>query len=94
MNRTSLTAAALGAALLLAPLSSQAQLPRDPVERARVVAQIMEANARQLTLFDRQGRPSQLWAHAISTTSLSSRPTPHEWLWSDRTSRRKPKTSG
>jgi Tol biopolymer transport system component len=49
--------AALGAALLLAPVASQAQLPRDPAERARVVSQIMEANARQLTLFDRQGRP-------------------------------------
>jgi Tol biopolymer transport system component len=49
--------AALGAALVLAPVTSQAQLPRDPAERARVVAQIMEMNARQLTVFDRQGRP-------------------------------------
>ena len=36
MTRTSLTATALCAALLLAPVASQAQLPRDPVERARV----------------------------------------------------------
>jgi Tol biopolymer transport system component len=38
------------------PQSGHAQLPRDPAERARVVAQIMEANARILTVFDRQGR--------------------------------------
>ena len=44
------------AALLLAPLSSQAQLPRDPVERARIISQIMETQSRQLTLFDRQGQ--------------------------------------
>jgi hypothetical protein len=57
MTRTALTSAALLCVFsLLAPVASQAQLPRDPVERARVVAQIMEANARQLTVFDRQGR--------------------------------------
>ena len=57
MKRTSLTTAAVVcAALLLAPVLSYAQLPRDPTERARVVAQIMEANARILTVFDRQGR--------------------------------------
>src|SRR3972149_5759567 len=56
MKRTSLVASAVCAALLLAPVSGEAQLPRDPVERARVIAQIMEANARQLTLFDRQGQ--------------------------------------
>ena len=44
------------AALLLAPLSSEAQLPRDPVERARIISQIMETQSRQLTLFDRQGQ--------------------------------------
>jgi hypothetical protein len=44
------------AAVLLAPVSSEAQLPRDPVERARVISQIMETQARQLTLFDRQGQ--------------------------------------
>jgi Tol biopolymer transport system component len=48
--------ALLGIAALLAPSLGYAQLPRDPAERARVVAQIMEANARQLTVFDRQGR--------------------------------------
>ncbi len=57
MKRTSLVAtAAASAALLLAPVRSDAQLPRDPVERARVISQIMEVNARQLTVFDRQGR--------------------------------------
>jgi len=32
---------------------SEAQLPRNPAEWAKAVAQIFEANARQLTLFDR-----------------------------------------
>jgi Tol biopolymer transport system component len=49
------SAAIVCAALVLAPSIAQAQLPRDPAERARVIAQIMEANARQLTLFDRRG---------------------------------------
>src|SRR5688572_20264755 len=44
------------ATILLAPLPSEAQLPRDPVERARVISQIMETQSRQLTLFDRQGQ--------------------------------------
>ena len=57
MTRTSFTSAvALSATLVLSPSPGEAQLPRDPAERARVVAQIMEANARTLTLFDRQGR--------------------------------------
>jgi dipeptidyl aminopeptidase/acylaminoacyl peptidase len=33
-----------------------AQLPTDPAERAKVLAQIMQANARQITLFDREGK--------------------------------------
>ena len=44
------------AALMLAALSAQAQLPKDPEERAKVIAQIMQANARQITLFDREGK--------------------------------------
>ena len=32
-----------------------AQLPRDPAERARIIAQILETQARQLTIFDRRG---------------------------------------
>jgi len=57
MKSTSLvTSAAVCAALLLVPTPGEAQLPRDPAERARVIAQVMEANARQLTLFDRQGQ--------------------------------------
>ena len=44
------------AALLLAAVPGQAQLPKDPEERKKVIAQIFEANARQLTLFDRQGK--------------------------------------
>jgi Tol biopolymer transport system component len=69
MNRT-LTSAALGAALLLVPVTSQAQLPRDPAERARVISQIMEANARQLTLFDRQGRQ----VSTVGTRDLYNQP--------------------
>ena len=70
MNRTSLTATALCAALLLAPAVSRAQLPRDPVERARVISQIMEMNARQLTVFDRQGRP----VTTVGTRDLYNQP--------------------
>src|SRR5947208_4771964 len=50
------SAAVLLAALLLAAVPGQAQLPTDPAERAKVIAQILEANARQLTLFDREGK--------------------------------------
>src|SRR5262245_43317714 len=70
MNRTSLTSTALFAAMLLAPATSQAQLPRDPVERARVVSQIMEMNARQLTLFDREGKP----VTTVGTRDLYNQP--------------------
>jgi len=51
-----LTTAAVLSALLLAPVPGEAQLPRDPAERAKVIAQIMQANSRQLTLFDREGK--------------------------------------
>jgi TolB protein len=57
MNRTSLVASVAAlAATLLAPAVAHAQLPRDPAERARLIAQILETQARQLTVFDRQGR--------------------------------------
>src|SRR5215510_3974785 len=49
-----ITAAAMVA--LLSPARAFAQLPRDPAERAKVIAQILETNARQLTLFDRTGQ--------------------------------------
>jgi Tol biopolymer transport system component len=42
--------------VLLAALQAAAQLPKDPEERAKVIAQIMQANSRQLTLFDREGK--------------------------------------
>ena len=44
------------AGLLLAAAPGQAQLPKDPEERAKVIAQIMQAQARQITLFDREGK--------------------------------------
>jgi Tol biopolymer transport system component len=44
------------AAVVLTAGSAFAQLPTDPEERAKVIAQIMQANARQLTLFDREGK--------------------------------------
>ena len=57
-NSYSIAIAAVGfAALLLAPVPAAAQLPKDPVERAKVIAQIMQANSRQITLFNRQGDP-------------------------------------
>jgi Tol biopolymer transport system component len=42
--------------LMLVALPAKAQLPSDPAERERVIAQIFEANASQLTLFDRTGK--------------------------------------
>jgi Tol biopolymer transport system component len=56
MSAKLLSSIVVGAALLAVPLSSEAQLPRDPVERARIIAQIMETQSRQLTVFDRQGQ--------------------------------------
>jgi Tol biopolymer transport system component len=57
MKGTSLvTSVVVCAALLVASAPAEAQLPRDPAERARVIAQVLEANARQLTLFDRRGQ--------------------------------------
>ncbi len=47
------------AAVLLAAAPSRAQLPKDPEERAKAIAQIMAVNARQLTLFDRSGQEVQ-----------------------------------
>jgi Tol biopolymer transport system component len=51
-----LLAGVLATGTLLTAAPAQAQLPRDPVERAKVIAQIFEANASQLTLFDRAGK--------------------------------------
>ena len=48
--------AAVFAVVLLAALQAVAQLPRDPEERAKAIAQIMQTNSRQLTLFDREGK--------------------------------------
>jgi Tol biopolymer transport system component len=48
--------AAIVVVVLLAALRAAAQLPTDPEERAKVIAQIMQANARKLTLFDREGK--------------------------------------
>jgi Tol biopolymer transport system component len=56
MKRTSLVASSVVVcALMLTAVPSEAQLPRDPAERARVIAEIMETQTRTLTLFDRQG---------------------------------------
>ena len=63
------------------------------MERARVVAQIMEMNARQLTLFDRQGRPVTTVGHAIIYNQPVFHPTPRGWRWSEPTSKKKPTTS-
>ncbi|MFI5223964.1 MAG: TolB family protein, partial [Nitrospirales bacterium] len=48
--------AAVFAVVLLTALQAAAQLPRDPEERAKAIAQIMQTNSRQLTLFDREGK--------------------------------------
>jgi len=54
-RRVKIVAPAIAAVLLLTGLPGKGQpLPTDPVERAKVVAQFFEANARRLTLFDRE----------------------------------------
>jgi Tol biopolymer transport system component len=55
MNTPYRIAAATSVVLLLALHAAAQQLPKDPEERAKAIAQIMEANSRQLTLFDREG---------------------------------------
>ena len=50
-------AAAVGCvASLLAPVPVAGQLPSDPVARAQAIAETFERNARQLTVFDRDGK--------------------------------------
>jgi Tol biopolymer transport system component len=44
------------AVILAAAIQAAAQLPKDPEERAKVIAQIMQTNARQISLFDREGK--------------------------------------
>jgi Tol biopolymer transport system component len=61
--------AALGVCLVTAHHAA-AQLPRDPEERAKAIAQIMQNNARQITLFDREGK--QL--NAVGVRDLYSQP--------------------
>jgi len=65
------SAVVCAAALVGPPLVQGQGLPRDPAERARVIAQVLEANARQLTLFDRSGQAvgtvglRDLWAQPV-----------------------------
>jgi Tol biopolymer transport system component len=62
--------AAVFAVVLLAALQAAAQLPRDPEERAKAIAQIMQTNSRQLTLFDREGKELT----AVGTRDLYQQP--------------------
>ena len=54
--KTSFRIAAAVTFLACTALHALAQLPKDPEERAKAIAQIMQANSRQLTLFDREGK--------------------------------------
>src|SRR5215470_1459239 len=54
--KTSYRIAVTLAVVLFSAVYALAQLPKDPEERAKVIAQIMQANARQITLFDREGK--------------------------------------
>ena len=58
MTKFPCTSAIVTAVLALGLVARPAagQLPRDPVERARLIGEILQANARQLTLFDRSGK--------------------------------------
>ena len=62
--------AAVFAVVLLTALQAAAQLPRDPEERAKAIAQIMQTNSRQLTLFDREGKELT----AVGTRDLYQQP--------------------
>jgi Tol biopolymer transport system component len=68
--KTSYRFAVAIAAVLLTALQAAAQLPKDPEERAKVIAQIMQANARQLTLFDREGKE----LNAVGAKDLYAQP--------------------
>jgi len=54
--KTSYRLAVSLALLVLTAIQAAAQLPRDPEERAKAIALIMQTNSRQLTLFDREGK--------------------------------------
>ena len=54
--KSSYRMAAAIAVLLASAAQVLAQLPKDPEERAKVIAQVMQANSRQITLFDREGK--------------------------------------
>jgi Tol biopolymer transport system component len=60
----------IGVVLLAALPAAARQLPRDPEERAKAIAQIMQTNARQLTLFDREGKA----INSVSTRDLYQQP--------------------
>jgi Tol biopolymer transport system component len=54
--KTSYRIAVTIAVILAAAIQAAAQLPKDPEERAKAIAQIMQTNARQISLFDREGK--------------------------------------
>ena len=56
--------------LLAAARHADAQLPKDPEERAKAIAQIMQNNARQITLFDREG----IQVNAVGAKDLYTQP--------------------
>ena len=68
--KSSYRIAATIAVLLSAATHVFAQLPKDPEERAKVIAHIMQANARQITLFDRKGKE----LNAVGTKDLYQQP--------------------
>src|SRR5215468_6892978 len=68
--KTSYRIAFTVAVVLFSAVYALAQLPKDPEERAKVIAQIMQANARQLTLFDREGKE----LNAVGTRDLYQQP--------------------
>jgi Tol biopolymer transport system component len=68
--KTSNRLAVAVAVVLLAAFQAAAQLPKDPEERAKAIAQIMQANARQVTLFDREGKE----LNAVGAKDLYAQP--------------------
>ncbi len=56
MKTLSRIAVTIAVVLLTALNAAAQQLPKDPEERAKAIALIMQTSARQLTLFDREGK--------------------------------------
>src|SRR5262245_1602554 len=56
MKMSSRIVVTIGVVLITAIHATAQQLPKDPAERAKAIALILQTAARQLTVFDREGK--------------------------------------